>query len=74
MHDVIYTPTTGLDCANGQFWAIDAYSAELLWAFDPVVNGNGQGGTIWTTPAMSRALTRADRRSVEAAVVGRRTR
>ena len=52
--DVIYTPTTGLDCANGQFWAIDAYTGELLWSFDPVVNGQGKGGTIWTTPAMSR--------------------
>jgi outer membrane protein assembly factor BamB len=53
-HDVLYTPSTGLDCANGQFWAIDAYSGELLWSFDPVVGGNGKGGTIWTTPAMSR--------------------
>ncbi|MGH7899737.1 MAG: PQQ-binding-like beta-propeller repeat protein, partial [Candidatus Binatia bacterium] len=54
IRDVLYTPTTGLDCANGQFWALDAYSGELLWSFDPVVNGNGKGGTIWTTPAMSR--------------------
>jgi hypothetical protein len=53
-HDVIYTPSTGLDCANGQFWAIDAYTAELLWSFDPVVNGDSTGGTIWTTPAISR--------------------
>lgn len=54
MHDVLYTPTTGLDCANGQFWALDAYSGELLWAFDPVTNGDSTGGTIWTTPAMSK--------------------
>lgn len=52
VRDVLYTPTTGLDCADGRMWALDALTGELLWEFDPVPNGNG--GTIWTTPAMSR--------------------
>lgn len=53
VHDVLYAPSTGLDCANGQLYAIDAYSAERYWTFDPVVNGDGNGGVIWGNPAMS---------------------
>lgn len=63
--DVIFTPTIGADCSDGQLWAIDAYTAELLWIFDPVPNfqdtvdnpgtvGPGYGGMIWTVPAMSK--------------------
>jgi outer membrane protein assembly factor BamB len=51
--DVLFTPSTGLDCSNGQFYAIDAYTGERLWSWDPVVNGDGNGGVIWTFPAMS---------------------
>jgi outer membrane protein assembly factor BamB len=63
--DVIYTPTIGADCSDGQLWAIDAYTAEVLWTYDPVPNfqkvvgtprfaGPGYGGVIWTVPAMSK--------------------
>jgi outer membrane protein assembly factor BamB len=54
IRDVLYVPSTGLDCADGQFFAIDAYTGQLLWSFDPVP---GAGGTIWTTPAMNKART-----------------
>lgn len=52
-HDVLYTPTTGTGCENGQFWALDAVSGDLLWSFDPVTSGDGLGGTILASPAMS---------------------
>jgi len=55
--DVLYVPSTGLDCSNGQFYAIDAFTGEKLWTFDPVVNGDGLGGVIWTAPAMSKDRT-----------------
>src|SRR6266516_3707919 len=42
---------------NGQFYAIDAFTGEKLWTFDPVVNGDGLGGVIWTAPAMSKDRT-----------------
>lgn len=51
VRDVLYTPTTGLDCADGQMWALDALTGEKLWDFDPVPGD--AGGTIWTTPAMN---------------------
>src|SRR3989454_6154537 len=35
--DVLYVPSTGLDCSNGQFYAIDAFTGEKIWTFDPVV-------------------------------------
>jgi outer membrane protein assembly factor BamB len=54
VRDVLYSPTTGGDCANGQFWALDAYTGEVLWTWDPVVNGDGEGGVVWTKPAMNR--------------------
>lgn len=64
-HDVIFTPTIGADCSDGQLWAVDAYSAEVLWIYDPVPNfqrvvgnpaaaGPGYGGMIWTVPAVSK--------------------
>ena len=54
IHDVLFQPSTGLDCANGQFWALDAVTGEKLWIFDAVQNGDGQGGTIWSVPAMGK--------------------
>src|SRR5207249_2245874 len=38
--DVLYVPSTGLDCSNGEFYALDAFTGEKLWTFDPVVNGD----------------------------------
>jgi len=55
--DVLYVPSTGLDCSNGQFYAIDAFTGEKLWTFDPVVNDDGLGGVVWTAPAMSKDRT-----------------
>jgi hypothetical protein len=63
--DVIFTPTIGADCSDGQLWAVDAYTAEVLWIYDPVPNfqdvagspgsaGPGYGGMIWTVPALSK--------------------
>lgn len=52
-HDVLYTPTTGAGCDNGQFWALDAATGERLWSFDPVTSGDGRGGAIVASPAMS---------------------
>jgi len=57
VRDVLYTPSTGLDCADGRMYAIDAYSGQLYWQFDPVESGDSTGGTIWTTPAMNQART-----------------
>ena len=66
--DVLYTATIGADCSDGQFWALDAVTAELFWIYDPVPNFQnltqstpagavtahpGYGGVIWTMPAMS---------------------
>lgn len=51
--DVIYAPSTGLDCSNGQLYAIDAFTGQRYWTFDAVSNGDGKGGVIWTKPAMS---------------------
>jgi outer membrane protein assembly factor BamB len=52
-HDVVYTATTGVGCENGQFWALDAVTGEVLWTFDPVTSGDGLGGAIGASPAMS---------------------
>jgi len=51
VRDIIYAPSTGLDCADGQFFALDAYTATRIWSFDPVP---GKGGVIWTNPAMDK--------------------
>jgi len=51
--DVLYTPSTGIDCANGVFWARDALTGDVLWTFDPVEVGDGTGGVIWSVPAMN---------------------
>jgi outer membrane protein assembly factor BamB len=55
IRDVLYAPSTGIDCADGQFFAMDAYTGQILWSFDPVPNNTG--GTIWTTPAMNKERT-----------------
>ena len=36
--DVSYTPTIGADCSDGQMWAVDAYTGQTLWTYDPVPN------------------------------------
>lgn len=53
--DILFTPSLGYEpsCSNGLVWAIDAYTGEKLWQWDPVVNGNGAGGLVWFSPAMS---------------------
>ncbi|MGH7859822.1 MAG: PQQ-binding-like beta-propeller repeat protein, partial [Candidatus Binatia bacterium] len=57
VRDVLYAPSTGLECSNAEFWAIDAYTGEVFWTWDPVVVEGGGGGIIWTTPAMNRDRT-----------------
>ena len=57
VRDILYTPSTGLDCADGRMWAMDPVTGEILWDFDPVTNSviqGNTGGVIWTTPAMNR--------------------
>ena len=54
--DVIFWASNGNECINSEMWAIDAYTGELYWTWDPVVNdvyrGDG-GGIIWTTAALN---------------------
>ncbi|MGH7859979.1 MAG: hypothetical protein ACREQY_21845, partial [Candidatus Binatia bacterium] len=56
IRDVLFTPSMGIEpsCSASVVWAIDAWTGEKLWQWDPVRSGDGRGAVVWFSPAMSR--------------------